>query len=150
MAFTRQLTSKLTVLKFSWCKHILFLMSRKLPFSDSPMLHQKALTQVLLPDCLLKSCCHCCTLQRELECITPKLLEEIVVDEEHNIASTRARLSKDRLPRPETLEKGQWYLQRVPEASSVKKCQALYSSKLCDATLPPGMFSQGMSCQQNR
>ena len=52
MAFTRQLTSKLTVLKFSWCKHILFLMSRKLPFSDSPMLHQKALTQVLLPDCL--------------------------------------------------------------------------------------------------
>jgi hypothetical protein len=99
---------------------------------------------------ICENCGHGFTLQRELEFITPKLLESFVLDDEHNIASARARLSKDRLPRPETLEKGQWYLQCVPEASSVKKCQALYSRKLCDATLPPGMFSQVMTCQVNR
>lgn len=47
LAFTRQLTSKLTVLKFSWCKHILFVLSKKMLLSGSPMLHQKALTQVV-------------------------------------------------------------------------------------------------------
>jgi len=48
LGFTRQLTTKLTVLKFSWCKHILFLLSQKLGLSESPMLHQKALTEVIL------------------------------------------------------------------------------------------------------
>jgi hypothetical protein len=81
------------------------------------------------------------TSQRELEFITPTLLDTIVLDDEHNIASARARLSKERLPRPETLEKGQWYLQRVPEAAMVKKCQALYSTRLCGATLPQGVFA---------
>ena len=46
-AFTRQMTSKLKVATFDWCKHILFLMSRKLGWKwDSACIHQKALTQV--------------------------------------------------------------------------------------------------------
>jgi len=66
----------------------------------------------------------------------------------HNIASTRARLSKE-VPRPETLEKGQWYLQRVPDASSGKRCQAYYSRKLCQAIHQTGVFSQVLTCEQN-
>ena len=78
LAFTRQLTSKLTVLKFSWCKHILFLLSKKMLLSGSPMLHQKALTQVVL--FLLCETRGHCSLRRESwssllqHCLTPLFL----------------------------------------------------------------------------
>jgi len=87
-------------------------------------------------------------LQRELELITQTLIDSIVVDEVHNVASTQARLSKERLPSPQTYETGQWYLQPVPDSCSEKKCQAFYSKRSCQKRLPTGVLFYVLKCEQ--